>query len=57
MLFLKTVDYLKELHIPYECGTTQYQLDKWIREDQERMDAQIRFIGDHYDSNFNDGDL
>ena len=57
MLFLKIVHYLKELHIPYECGTTPYQLDKWIREDQERMDAQIRFIGDHYDSNFNDGDL
>ena len=57
MLFLKIVDYLKELHIPYECGTTQYQLDKWIREDQERMDAQIRFIGSDYDSNFNDGDL
>ena len=57
MLFLKIVHYLKELHIPYECGTTPYQLDKWIREDQERMDNQIKFIGNDYDSNFNDGDL
>ena len=57
MLFLKVVNNLKDLHKPYECGTTQYQLDKWIREDQEKIDNQIKFIGNHYDSNFKDGDL
>tara|TARA_Y100000389_G_C17323046_1_gene444081 strand:- start:670 stop:843 length:174 start_codon:yes stop_codon:yes gene_type:complete len=57
MLFLKVVTYFKKLHTPYDCGTTQYQLDKWAREDQEKMDNKLKFVGNHYDSNYKDGDL
>ena len=57
MLFLKIINYFKELHTPYDCGTTQYQLDKWAREDQKKMDNKLKFVGNHYDSNYKDGDL